>query len=98
MEDALESERGADRSGDLGDDVRGDLDPGEVAQGCEGNGQGRVEVGAGDVAGRKDYDHDSEAGACRVPNQGLGVGVLLVHDRASRGGEYEDEGPDELRS
>lgn len=93
VEDGLEGEGGADGCGDLGEDVGGDVGPGEVAQHREGDGEGRVEVGAGDVACGQDDDHDRQAGAGGVADEGLGPVVLLVHDRCRRGAKYEDECP-----
>lgn len=71
MEDALEGEGGADGGGDLGGDIGRNIQPREVAEGGEGDGKRRVEVGAGDVACGKDHYHHSQACACCIAKKAL---------------------------
>lgn len=80
VEDALESEGGADGGGDLGRHVGGDVDPREVAKRGEGDGEGWVEVGPRDVARGEDYDHHAQPRTRRVPYQAFCSIVLLVYD------------------
>lgn len=98
MEDALEGEAGADGAEHLDGDVRRDLQPREVAERGEGDGERRVEVGAGDVPRRQDDGRHGEPRARRVPERRDRAAVLLVHDRRRRREEDEDERPHELRS
>lgn len=44
-------------------------------------------MGAGDVAGGEDDDHDGETGACSVADESLGPVVLLIHYGSCSGPE-----------
>ncbi|CAN0840732.1 hypothetical protein LINGRAHAP2_LOCUS2899, partial [Linum grandiflorum] len=57
MEHSFKGEGGADGGGDLGGYVGWDVDPREVAEEGEGQCEGRVQVGTGDVARGEYYDH-----------------------------------------
>ena len=55
-------EDGADKAAEhLGDDIAHDVRPGEGAEDGEPQGDGRIEVGAGNRAGNEDARHDGEA-------------------------------------
>lgn len=96
VEDALEGEGGADGAGDLRDDVRRDVDPREVAESGECNGDRRVHVGAGNVAGGQDDDHHRQPRASGIADEAGRLAVLLVHNWCSSGKEDEDEGAHKL--
>lgn len=98
VEDALEREARADGGEGLDGHVGGHLEPGEVAQRRERDGQRRVQVRARDVARRQDDGRHRQPRARRVAERGDGVVVLLVHDRRSRREEDEDERAHELRA
>jgi hypothetical protein len=98
VEDALERVAGADGAQDLDGHVGGHLQPGEVARRRERDGQRRVQVRAGNVAGRQDDDCHGKARARRVPERRDRAVVLLVHDRRGRREEDEDERAHELRA
>ena len=51
----------SEAAGDLGDDVGGDVLPLEALRDGDTDGDGRVEVGARDVADRVGHRHDGEA-------------------------------------
>lgn len=98
VEDRLESERSAYGRRYLSGDVRGNLNPREMAKRGEGNREGWVEVSSGDVAGGQNHYHHRQPCACRIPDQGLRASVLLVDDRARRRSKDQDEGSHELCS
>lgn len=98
VEDALEREGGADGCQRLDGHVRGHLQPGEVAQRREGDGERRVQVRPGDVPRRQDHGRHRQPRARRVPERADRAAVLLVHDRRRRREEDEDERAHELRA
>ena len=96
--DAFEGEGGAHGGGHLRDDVSRHVRPGEVVEDGEGDGDGGVEVGPGDVARGQDDDHDGQARAESVSEESFDAAVLLVDDGSRRGPEDENERPQKLRS
>ena len=70
--------------------------PREVAGEREREADGRVEVGAGDVADRVDHGHDHKAEGDRDPDLAEGaLGLGVDHDGAATG-EDQREGADRL--
>ena len=83
--DAFEGEGGAHGGGHLRDDVSRHVRPGEVVEDGEGDGDGGVEVGPGDVARGQDDDHDGQARAESVSEESFDAAVLLVDYGSRRG-------------
>ena len=80
----------------LGADVGERLAAGEVAGEGEGERHRRVEVGAGEVAGRVDHRHDHQAEDERDADRAERAGVDRVGDDRAAAGEDEGEGADAL--
>jgi len=68
-----------------------------MAEGSKGYGDGRINVGAGDVACGEDDDHDGQPRRCGIPQQSDGPPRLLVHDGSGRRRKDQDERADQLR-
>lgn len=72
--------------------------PWKVLQCSKSNGDGRVQMGAGDVAGRQDDDHHCEASGCCQADQRFGSFRLLIHDGSGGSGKDQHQSAYELRS
>ena len=94
-ERAAQDRRGGERAEELGGPVAERARPGEVPAEREGEGDRRVEVGAGDVPDRVDHRHDHEAEGDRDADVAELVCLGVDHDRAATG-EDERERADEL--
>lgn len=73
------------------------LNPGEMPEEGEGEGDGRVHVGAGDVAGGVDHDGDDEATDHRLPQLRDALHVLAVDGRRPARHEHKQERRHHLR-
>ena len=67
-----------------------------MLQGSKGNGDGRVEMGSGDVAGRQNNDHDGKAGGGCEADKRFCALCLLVHNGCGCPCKDEYEGAYEL--
>ena len=94
--DRQQQRRGRDRAEQLGGDVGERLATGEVAGEGEGERHRRVEVGAGEVAGRVDHRHDHQAEDERDADGAEHSGVHRVGDDRPAAGEDEGEGAESL--
>ena len=73
------------------------LNPGEMPEAGEGERDGGVHVGAGDVAGGVDHDGDDEPAGHRLPQLRDALEVLAVDGRRAAGHEHQQERRHHLR-
>jgi len=79
----------------LTDPVQGNAPPGKDAAQSEGRRDGRVEVGAGDVADRIDHGHDEQAG-CRRSRDRRHLTIDRSDDGATTVDHDQEESPEAL--
>ncbi len=94
-ERAAQEECSDERTKQLREPVPTRARPGEVAREDEGEGDGRIEVRAGDVPDGVDHRHDHEPERERHPDVSELVRLGVDHDRA-RAGKDECKGADRL--
>src|SRR5205823_4371143 len=87
-EDAPDPERAGNGAGELGDDQSDRVGPGQLPRGGEGEGDGRVDLAAGDVPDRvdhrDDHHHERERDDAQLRHRERHTGGLGDHER--RGG------------
>ena len=93
---ARKNSRGADRPGELRQDIAGDVPPRKVASQREGNRHGGVDVGAALGAQEVDDGHDHQAGGDRLGRSGHLPVAEGAHDRRTGRDGHEEEGAEGL--